>query len=59
MDVVVMRKETYGTVRFYPENKEAKILATLMGKKTFDYSELQLTREMGANITVKHPEVAI
>lgn len=59
MDVVVMRKETYGTVRFYPENKEAKILATLMGKKTFDYSELQLTREMGANITVKYPEVHI
>jgi hypothetical protein len=59
MDVVVMRKETYGTVRFYPENKEAKILATLMGKKTFDYSELQLTREMGANITVKYPEVRI
>jgi hypothetical protein len=54
-----MRKETYGTVRFYPENKEAKILATLMGKKTFDYSELQLTREMGANITVKYPEVRI
>ena len=59
MDVVVMRKETYGTVRFYPENKEAKILATLRGKKTFDYSELQLTREMGANITVKYPEVRI
>jgi hypothetical protein len=59
MDVVVMRKETYGTVRFYPENKEAKILATLMGKKTFDYSELQLTREMGANITVKYPEVKL
>jgi hypothetical protein len=59
MDVVVMRKETYGTVRFYPENKEAKILATLMGKKTFDYSELQLTREMGATITVKYPEVKL
>jgi hypothetical protein len=59
MEVVVMRKENYGNVRFYPENKEAKILATLMGKKTFDYSELQLTREMGANITVKYPEVRI
>lgn len=59
MEVVVMRKETYGTVRFYPENKEAKILASLMGKKTFDYSELQLTREMGANITVKYPEVRV
>lgn len=59
MEVVVMRKETYGTVRFYPENKEAKILASLMGKKTFDYSELQLTREMGADIVVKHPEVRI
>jgi hypothetical protein len=59
MDVVVTRKETYGTVRFYPENKEAKILASLMGKKTFDYSELQLTREMGANITVKYPEVRL
>jgi hypothetical protein len=59
MEVVVMRKENYGNVRFYPENKEAKILATLMGKKTFDYSELQLTREMGANITVKYPEVKL
>lgn len=54
-----MRKENYGTVRFYPENKEAKILVTLMGKKTFDYSELQLTKEMGATVTVKYPEVAL
>lgn len=59
MELVVMRKENYGTVRFYPENKEAKILVTLMGKKTFDYSELQLTKEMGATVTVKYPEVAI
>ena len=59
MEVVVVRKETYGTVRFYPENKEATILATLMRKKTFDYSELQLTREMGATITVKYPEVKL
>lgn len=59
MEVVVMRKENYGTVRFYPENKEAKILVTLMGKKTFDYSELQLTKEMGATVTVKYPEVAL
>ena len=59
MEVVVMRKENYGNVRFYPENKEAKILATLMRKKTFDYSELQMTREMGVNITVKYPEVKL
>jgi len=59
MEVVVMRKENYGNVRFYPENKEAKILAALMRKKTFDYSELQLTREMGVNITVKYPELRI
>ena len=59
MEVVVMRKENYGTVRFYPDNREATILVSLMGKKTFDHSALQLVKELGMTVQVKYPEVKL
>lgn len=53
MDVVVQRRETYGTVRFYPDNEKATIFAALLGKKTIDYSELLMIKELGFKVSVQ------
>jgi len=52
MDVIVKRRETYGTVRFYPDNQKAVIIAALLNKKTIDYSELKLVKELGFNVKI-------
>lgn len=52
MNVVVKRRETYGTVRFYPDNDKAVIFAALLNKKTIDYSELLMVKELGFNVKI-------
>lgn len=53
MDVVVQRRETYGTVRFYPHSEKARLFAALLCKKTIDYSELILIKELGFSVVVQ------
>ena len=53
MDVIVKRRDTYGTVRFYPDNEKAVIVAALLNKKTIDYSELLMVKELGFNVMIK------
>lgn len=53
MDVIVRRRDTYGTVRFYPDNEKAVIFAALLNKKTIDYSELLMVKELGFSVMIK------
>lgn len=53
MEVVVQRRETYGTVRYYPENDKAVIFAAILGKKTIDYTTLMLIKDLGFKVVMK------
>lgn len=59
MEVVVMRQENYGTIRFYPVCEKAKILTRLSHRKTLDIRELHMIKDLGFEVVVKHPEVKI
>lgn len=59
MEVVVMQKTQYGTVRFYPVNLMAQQFANLMGRTTLDVEQLKRIKEMGISVDIKHEEVAI
>ena len=59
MEIVVERKEQYGTVRFYPVNHLAQQFANLMGRMTFDIGHLKRIKEMGINVDVKQEEVVL
>ena len=59
MEMVVERKEHYGTVRFYPVNHLAQQFANLMGRMTFDIGHLKRIKEMGINVDVKQEEIVL
>lgn len=59
MEVVVQRRETYGTVRFYPDNDKAVIFAAMLGKKTLDYSSLMLIKDLGFKIILRGSAEAV
>jgi hypothetical protein len=59
MEVVITRREQYGTERFYPECEKAAILARLAHRRTFTRRELTLIKELGYKIVVKQEEVVI
>jgi len=59
MQVVVKRKETYGTVRFYPVNETAHKFANLMGRMTFDVGHLKRIKDIGIGVQVAHEETEI
>jgi hypothetical protein len=57
--MVVIRKETYGTIRFYPINDTAQKFADLMGRMTFDVGHLKRIKDIGVDVQVTYEEVAI
>ncbi len=59
MQVVVKRKDNYGTERFYPMCPKAEIFARIACKKTFGRRELFMIKELGYEVVVKQDEVAI
>lgn len=59
MEIVITRREQYGSERFYPECEKALILARLAHRRTFTRKELFLIKELGYKIVVKQEEVTI
>lgn len=59
MEIVISRREQYGTERFYPECEKAAVLARLAHRRTFTRRELALIKELGYRIVVKQEEVVI
>lgn len=59
MEIVISRREQYGTERFYPECEKAAVLARLAHRRTFTRRELALIKELGYRIVVKQEEVTI
>jgi len=59
MEVKVLKREVYGTVRFYPLNDAAHKFADLLDRRTLYLSELTQIKELGFKITVEHEEVNI
>lgn len=59
MDVVITRREQYGSERFYPECEKAALLARLAHRRTFTRKELSLIKELGFRIVVKQEEVVL
>jgi len=47
MKVVIMMKNVYGNVLFYPVCDAAKILAKIAGKRTFSYGDLSNIKALG------------
>jgi hypothetical protein len=59
MEIVITRREQYGTERFYPECVKAALLARLAHRRTFTRTELSLIKELGYTIVVKQEEVTL
>ena len=59
MEIVITRREQYGTERFYPECVKAALLARLAHRRTFTRTELSLIKELGYKIVIKQEEVTI
>jgi len=59
MQIVVKRKDVYGTERFYPECPKAEIFVRLSHKKTLDRRELYMIKDLGYEVVIKQDEVAI
>lgn len=59
MEIVIKRREQYGTERFYPECVKAALLARLAHRRTFTRAELSLIKELGYKIVIKQEEVTI
>lgn len=50
MNIQVIVKSVYGKPAIYPHNDHAKVLAELIGKKTFNMRDLELARDLGHRI---------
>ena len=48
--VQVLAKTNYGTVMFYPHNKQAQRFADLIGNKTLSRKDLDLIHQMGFEV---------
>lgn len=48
--VQVLAKNNFGTIMFYPHNKQAKRFADLIGNKTLSRKDLTLINEMGFEV---------
>ena len=59
MEIVITRREQYGSERFYPECEKAAVLARLAHRRTFTRRELALIKELGYRIVIKQEEVVI
>lgn len=59
MEIVITRREQYGSERFYPECEKAALLARLAHRRTFTRKELFLIKELGYTIVVKHEELVL
>ncbi len=59
MEIVITRREQYGTERFYPECVKAALLARLAHRRTFTRTELSLIKELGYKIVVLEWELVL
>jgi hypothetical protein len=59
MQIVITKREVYGTERFYPECPKSVILARLSHRRTFSRRELFMIKELGYKIIVKQSEVEL
>jgi hypothetical protein len=59
MEMVVLQKSYYGTVRFLPVNLLAQQFANLMGRMTFDIGHLKRIKEMGIAVDVEQEKVEL
>ena len=59
MEIMIKRREHYGTELFYPECEKALLLARLAHRKTFSRKELALIKELGFRIIVKQEELVL
>lgn len=50
--IQVKIKNVYGVERIYPVNDNAKLLTTLLKKKTIDRDEIEVIKKLGYQIEV-------
>lgn len=59
MEIFVTVKSVYGNSLVYPACDKSKLLAELIGKKTFDRQSLFIIKSLGYIIVIKHPEMEL
>lgn len=59
MEVVITRREVYGTERFYPHCPKSEVFARLAHRRTFSKRELLMIRQLGYRITITQEEVVL
>jgi len=59
MEVVITKRESYGTERFYPHCAKSQVFARLAHRRTFSRRELLMIRQLGYRITIKQDEVVL
>ncbi len=57
MELIVQRREIYGTILYYPKNDLAKQLAGFLKQKSFSKAQIEIIIAMGFKIALKQDEV--
>lgn len=56
MELLIEKRDVYGTVRFYPACEKSRLLARLTEKKTFRERDLYILKDLGYTIKFKQYE---
>jgi len=56
MELLLQRREIYGTVLYYPQNDLAKQLAGFLRQKSFSKAQVDIIVKMGFKVTLKQEE---
>ncbi len=56
MELLLQKREIYGTILYYPKNDLAKQLAGFLKQKSFSKAQVDIIIAMGFKITLKQEE---
>lgn len=56
MELLLQRREIYGTILYYPQNDLAKQLAGFLRQKSFSKAQVDIIIKMGFKVALKQEE---
>lgn len=57
MELLLQRREIYGTILYYPQNDLARQLAGFLKQKSFSKAQVDIIVKMGFKVTLKQEEI--
>lgn len=57
MELIVQKREIYGSILYYPINELAKQLAGFLKQKSFSKAQIDIIAKMGFKIALQQEEI--